>query len=197
MTIPYQRFSTAYRSHLQVSRNPRKTWISWHLKVAPIGCAETLVRNYHSKLVISKKRTDVNYMAMEAWNLAASSSTNKTGPTMKGFIYIIIYFIIYLLILLFNYFVIYSIYLFQCFFVYFIIYLFHYLFTYFITNLFHYPFICMSVTFLRSAGWKLPSRQALKESWQWQYGVTLKTLLPACPSLTLYHLYFSQRPKQV
>jgi hypothetical protein len=39
--IPYRRFGTNYRSHLQGSR------ILEHLKMGRIGCPATLVRNYH------------------------------------------------------------------------------------------------------------------------------------------------------
>jgi hypothetical protein len=44
VVISYRRFGTAYRSHL---REP--------LKTRPIGCFETLIRNYHYPLRINHK----------------------------------------------------------------------------------------------------------------------------------------------
>ena len=41
VVIPYRRFRTTYRSHLQGSRNQ---------KMGPIGCPETTVRNYYFAL---------------------------------------------------------------------------------------------------------------------------------------------------
>ena len=40
--IPSRRFGTNYRSHLQVFKD------SWHLKLGPVVCPATSVRNYHS-----------------------------------------------------------------------------------------------------------------------------------------------------
>ena len=40
MVIPYWRFGTTYKYHLQ-------GWILWPLKMGPIGCPETLVKSYH------------------------------------------------------------------------------------------------------------------------------------------------------
>ena len=57
--MPCRRFGTTYRSHLQESRSPRSScldlkevssWISFPLKMGPIGCSETSVRNCHHKL---------------------------------------------------------------------------------------------------------------------------------------------------
>jgi len=42
--IPYRRFGTTYRSHLQGSRT------LWPLKMRPTSSPETSVRNYHSTL---------------------------------------------------------------------------------------------------------------------------------------------------
>jgi hypothetical protein len=41
VVVPYRRFGTMYRSHLQVSRSARS------LKMVTTGCPETSVRNYH------------------------------------------------------------------------------------------------------------------------------------------------------
>jgi hypothetical protein len=41
----YPRFTKTYRSHIQGS-----SWISWPLKMGPIGFPETSVRNYHYTL---------------------------------------------------------------------------------------------------------------------------------------------------
>jgi hypothetical protein len=52
VVIPCQPFGTTYRSYFQGSRNPRKisSWISWPLKMGPIGCPETSTRNYDNTL---------------------------------------------------------------------------------------------------------------------------------------------------
>jgi len=47
VAIPYRRFRTTYRSHLQ---GPRNQLDSWPLKMEPIGCLETSVINYHYSL---------------------------------------------------------------------------------------------------------------------------------------------------
>ena len=47
------RFITTYRSHLQRSRRTRTFFLystSWPLKLGPIRCPETSVKNYHSTL---------------------------------------------------------------------------------------------------------------------------------------------------
>jgi hypothetical protein len=41
LVVPYRRFGTTYQSHLQDS---------WHLRMEPVGCPETSVRNYHHSL---------------------------------------------------------------------------------------------------------------------------------------------------
>ena len=43
VVILYRRFGTSYRSNLEGPRYP----LSWALKMGPIGCSETSVRNYH------------------------------------------------------------------------------------------------------------------------------------------------------
>ena len=51
MVIPYWRFGTTYRSHLQESRSLlscTSSCTSWPLKMELICCPETPVRNYHS-----------------------------------------------------------------------------------------------------------------------------------------------------
>ena len=58
VAIPYRRFGTAYRSHLQGSRNPRRK-SSWNLKMELKGCPEMLVMNYHFKPQISQKSADL------------------------------------------------------------------------------------------------------------------------------------------
>jgi hypothetical protein len=51
MVILYRRFGTAYWSHLQVPRSAiLDDWTSWPLKVGPILCPETSVKDYHSTL---------------------------------------------------------------------------------------------------------------------------------------------------
>jgi hypothetical protein len=45
VVIVYRRFGTTYRSYLQRSRSPRQV-----LKVVPICCPETSVKDYHSTL---------------------------------------------------------------------------------------------------------------------------------------------------
>jgi hypothetical protein len=42
----YRRFGTTHRSHLRGSTS----WISRALKMGPMGCPETSLRNYHSTL---------------------------------------------------------------------------------------------------------------------------------------------------
>jgi hypothetical protein len=48
----YRCFGTACRSQLQGSRSPRRvdSWTSWPLKMGPILCTETSVKDYHSTL---------------------------------------------------------------------------------------------------------------------------------------------------
>jgi len=46
--IPYRRFGTNYRSHLQEPTSPRRRRNSWPSKMGPTGCFETSVRNYHT-----------------------------------------------------------------------------------------------------------------------------------------------------
>jgi hypothetical protein len=41
--ISYRRFGTTYRSHLEEFKNP----VPFALKLGPIGCPQTPVRNYH------------------------------------------------------------------------------------------------------------------------------------------------------
>ena len=51
MVIPYWRFGTRYRSHLQESRSLSSctsSYTSWPLKMGLIGCPETSARSYHS-----------------------------------------------------------------------------------------------------------------------------------------------------
>jgi hypothetical protein len=51
MVIPYWRFGTTYRSHLQASRSLSSctsSCTSWPLKMELISCPEISVRNYHS-----------------------------------------------------------------------------------------------------------------------------------------------------
>ena len=59
LIVQYRRFGTSYRSHLQESRNRRSccldleevsSWISCPLKMGPICCSETSVRNCHHTL---------------------------------------------------------------------------------------------------------------------------------------------------
>jgi hypothetical protein len=46
---PYRRFGKTSHSRLQESRNPRtKNCITWALKMGPIGCVETSVRNFYT-----------------------------------------------------------------------------------------------------------------------------------------------------
>ena len=53
MVASYRRFGTTYRPNLQGSFS----WTAWPLKTGPIGCLETLARNYRSTLrVIPKER---------------------------------------------------------------------------------------------------------------------------------------------
>jgi hypothetical protein len=47
VVILYLRFGTIYRSHLQGTRSPIT---SWPLKMGPIRCPETSVKDYHSTL---------------------------------------------------------------------------------------------------------------------------------------------------
>ena len=49
MVIRHQHFGTTYWFHLQISRS-LSFWISWPLKMGPIGCSETSVSNNHSML---------------------------------------------------------------------------------------------------------------------------------------------------
>ena len=49
MVIGHQHFGTTYRFHLQISKT-LSSWISWPLKMGPIGCPETSVWNCHSML---------------------------------------------------------------------------------------------------------------------------------------------------
>jgi hypothetical protein len=54
-----RRFGTTYRSHLQGSTGPSRkvTRTSWLLKMGPISCPETSVKDYHSTLrTISEER---------------------------------------------------------------------------------------------------------------------------------------------
>jgi hypothetical protein len=50
VVIPYRRFGTMYQSHLQGSRNPTRP-----LKMGPIRCPETSVKDYHSTLRNNKE----------------------------------------------------------------------------------------------------------------------------------------------
>jgi hypothetical protein len=47
VVVLYRRLGTTYRSHLQVTLT---CWISWPLKMGPIGSPETLAQNLHSTL---------------------------------------------------------------------------------------------------------------------------------------------------
>jgi len=46
VAIPYRRFGTTHRPHIQDSGNP----ITWPFKMGTIGCPETSVSNYHYTL---------------------------------------------------------------------------------------------------------------------------------------------------
>jgi hypothetical protein len=53
MVILHWRLGTTYRSHIQESKSPRRvysSWTFWPLKMGPIRCPETSVKNYHSTL---------------------------------------------------------------------------------------------------------------------------------------------------
>jgi hypothetical protein len=52
VVILYRRFGTKYRSHLQGSRGPTRIFFLdlWALKMGPIRCPETSVKDYHSTL---------------------------------------------------------------------------------------------------------------------------------------------------
>jgi len=55
----------AFRDNLSVPRR-----ISWPLKMGPIACAETSVRNYHYTLyVMTKKSAVLIYFEVETWNM--------------------------------------------------------------------------------------------------------------------------------
>jgi len=50
MVDPYRRFGTIYLAHLRGSSNQRKNSWTGPLKMEPIHCPETSVREYHSSL---------------------------------------------------------------------------------------------------------------------------------------------------
>ena len=80
VVIPYRRFGTTYRSHLQGSRNPRRK-SSWNLKMEPIGCPEMLVTNYHFKPQISQKSAD-----LEEKNTGYTQKNGAVSKVNKKFI---------------------------------------------------------------------------------------------------------------
>ena len=73
VVIPYRRFRTTYRSCLQRSRVKKSKKTSWLLKMGPIGCRETSVRNYHSTLCNRSRVKKSKNTSWQSWPL-------KMGP---------------------------------------------------------------------------------------------------------------------
>lgn len=93
MVIPYWRFGTRYRSHLQESRSLSSctpSCTSWPLNMGLIVCPETSARRYHSARrlgVISQKSADLVCSAAEAWNLSKYVCLCSTAATLFVGIY--------------------------------------------------------------------------------------------------------------
>jgi hypothetical protein len=84
MVIPYRCFGTTYRFHLHGS-NPRSL-TAWPLRMGPIGCFETSVRNYHStpRKIPKESRSHAHCGESLKSPTARTCSwkTNKKGPLL-------------------------------------------------------------------------------------------------------------------
>jgi hypothetical protein len=59
VVVPDERFGKMYGSHLQVSRT---SYISWPLKMRPIVCPETPLRNFHYSLCNTFRRAQISLL---------------------------------------------------------------------------------------------------------------------------------------
>ena len=79
--ISCRRFGTTYRSHIQGYRNIRRNWISWPLKVVPIGCPKTSEKIASKHCVISQKSACLIYLAAEVCKTRVVEIYLRVGVT--------------------------------------------------------------------------------------------------------------------
>jgi len=79
VAIPYRRFGTTYRSHLQGQEIQLFFLISWPMKIGGTGCPETSVRNYHYTLRNNPEERrshllcgrSLKYAVIEYWRISS------------------------------------------------------------------------------------------------------------------------------